>query len=133
MVAMDIYTAYVIIMAEGGGTFRNTSEGLIEFAPDHGFIISRKGSEVKIALSDFAIIRLIEFVATLPYGTLFGAWVSEGTVYLDVNDWKSTELGIGSLIVKEFGSIEEAALFLGKLRGQLAIWDCKNKCSIDVK
>lgn len=46
-----------------------------------------------------------------------GSWVHEGEVHLDIS--------ANVLDLKE-------ALFLGKKYGQLAIWDCANKCEIKI-
>lgn len=106
------------ILANNGGTFRvrlTTTGVAVEAATDlhTGYMVSDDGTERIVsvtALDDFTIGTFLgeHFDALIHDGAFFGAWVTNGRVYLDI-----------SRNVKGF----DAAVQLGLNNHQLAIWD----------
>lgn len=100
------------IIADGGATWAPGKP-----APDSGFMVSRADAEMAIPLDDFTPAHVENYMATYPLGLaeFYGAWISDGVVYLDVSRNYSDRV---------------TALIAGDVNGQLAIWDVANRVEI---
>lgn len=89
-------------------------------SPTAGYMVSLKGTEVQFPnvadMPDDVLQRECEdFHSEVPRDVYFGAWVDEGTLYLD-----------HSVNIQD----REVAIALGHANNQLAIWDIANGKSI---
>ncbi len=81
--------------------------------PTTGYMVALSGHEERVPVEAFTLDRLIRYVkahfdALMEDNMFLGAWANEGHVYLDVSERIADR---------------ELAVEVGKLRGQLAIWD----------
>lgn len=89
-------------------------------SPTSGYMVSLKGTEVQFPnvadMPDDVLQRECDdFDCRVPRGVYFGAWVDEGTLYLD-----------HSVNIQD----RDVAIALGHANNQLAIWDIANGKSI---
>ena len=103
----------------GGGTFRNGFDITDEL--ETGFVVGGKvATSVQPASSRHLALNTIanELIELSDNHDLIGTWLHEGEIHIDVVD-----------ILED----KEAALNLGKERGEIAIWDIANATEIMVQ
>lgn len=116
------------IIANGGGTYaveRNAHTGSVTITKQnlkHGYMVSRPGTELTLAATEATDGDIGAYVgrnldALTHLTTYLGAWVEDGTLFLDISDQVSTQ---------------NVALFRAVQGNQLAIFDNRNKRVIAV-
>lgn len=102
------------ILANGGGTWSPWAK-----SPKTGYMVSRWGTEQKIPVAEFNDVELSRYATghVLDVNEFYGAWVSDGIVYLDI-----------SVNFRD----ESLAMFTAQVNEQLAIWDIERECEVPV-
>lgn len=128
---MDILQMFAYILQHQGGTFRAIGDGTFDrLDANTGYVISKRGYLEKVYITDFTSDVLEDYVSTIDPGIMFGAWIEDSYVYLDYSDYVATIDETARLIGGEFESLREIARMLGRIREQIAIWDCEHNESV---
>lgn len=110
------YSIWETVLANGGHTW---SVKGVEI-PKDGYMVSEIGHEWRIKVANFTPNTLANYTRTYPEPTYsqnryWGAWISDGYVYLDVSHHTMSR---------------SHALTLGKINAQLAVYDIREGVAI---
>lgn len=87
-----------------------------------GYYVSLKDYEKKIPYPELSVETIQDYIqdnwSILDLSSVYlGIWVDHGTVYFDVSKWVSNE---------------KEALYFAQRQEQTAIWDCKNRRTLEI-
>jgi hypothetical protein len=102
-------------LANGGGTFDALT--LAPFDPDHGYCVGTAPSTAAYVRDIGMIDRVARIIAGEWRSTFVGTWINDGIVHVDP---------VTYTVDRDY------ALSLARKYGQIAIYDCAARATIDV-